>query len=325
MQEERTDMFEHILVTLDGSQLAERVLPHAVTLARCFEARVTLLRVVSRVRRAGLGRVIDPLHWELRKSEAEAYLDQVRGHLLKVGLRVDQTVLEGKAASRIVEFVHEENVDLVVLSSHGQGGLSRWNINSVAQKVLLRAYVPVLIVRAYQAVGRDLDGLRYQRLLVPLDGSQRAEHVLPLASSLAESQEAQLLLAHVVDRPEVARRGPLTDEERELMDRLTALNREEGQSYMIDLQSRLSVDVRPHLLVGDSVAAALHELVNREDVDLVIVGAHGYSGEAQWPYGSVALNFIAYGTTPLLIVQDIPRKRVIQSEVERAVREQAGH
>jgi len=318
-------MLEHILVPLDGSQLAERVLPHAVALAKCFDARVTLLRVVGRGQRAGLGRVVDPLRWQLRKSEDEAYLDEVRGRLQDVGLRVDQTVLEGRAASRIGEFVRDDQIDLIVLGSHGRSGLSRWNINSVAQKVLLRAYIPTLIVRTYRAVSEDLDGLRYRRLLVPLDGSQRAEHVLPLATSLAKSQEAQFLLAHVVDRPEVARRGPLTDEERELVDRLTALNREDGEAYMDDLRSRLSVDVHSHLLVGDNVAAALHELVDREEVDLVILGAHGYSGEAQWPYGSVALNFIAYGATPLLIVQDIPQEEAIQSEVEKAVREQAGH
>jgi nucleotide-binding universal stress UspA family protein len=77
--------------------------------------------------------------------------------------------------------------------------------------------------------------------------------------------------------------------------------------------------------VSDNAAAALHQLVEEEEVDLVLMAAHGYSGEATWPYGSIALNFIAYGSEPLLIIQDVPPEEAGVTEAERAAREQVGH
>ncbi len=318
-------MFDRILVPLDGSNLAEAVLPHIVTTAQAFDAQIILLRVMERRDNEKDEETLSPLRWQLRKSEAEAYLDAVHERLRGIGLQVEKVILEGDAAERIVTFAHEQEVDLLVLSSHGRSGLSKWNINSVVQKVILRAYVPTLIVRAYRAVPENLEGLRYRKLMVPLDGSQRAEYVLSLATSLAHSQDAQLLLAHVVKKPEIARRAPLTGEEQELVERLVAINRKEGQAYMADLESRLSADVHSHLVVGESIAASLHRLVRQEEVDLVLLSAHGYSGEAQWPYGSVTLNFIAYGATPLLIVQDISREEAEKLKVEEVAQEKKGH
>jgi nucleotide-binding universal stress UspA family protein len=318
-------MFEHMLIPLDGSHLAECVLPHATALSRAFGARVTLLRVLERAATAGPGQSVDPLGWHMRKAEATSYLDGVGTRLQEVGLRTEQILLEGQAAQRIVEFARTHDVGLILVSSHGRSGLSYWNVSSVVEKIILSSRVPTMIVRAYLPVTSDLASLRYQRLLVPLDCSQRAECALPLATTLARFYESQLLLAHVVVRPEMPRRAPLTQEEIELANRLTERNRLEANRCLEQLRSQLHPDVQLCLLVGDNVAAALHELVKQEDVDLVVLSAHGYSGGARWPYGSVALNFIAYGTTPLLIVQDLSQDELESTQVEMAAREYKGH
>ena len=299
-------MLDHILVPLDGSSLAECVLPHVAAVGRPFDAQITLARVVERDDSGEGGGTIDPLSWQMRKSEAEAYLDQVEKRLQEIGLPVTSALLEGKAAERIIEYAHSHDVDLIVLSSHGRSGLSPWNINSVVQKVILRAYVPTLIVRAYDAAKCEIIDLTYERVLLPLDGSRRAECVLPLAEGIAGYHPCRLLLAHVVNKPSVPRRAPLTDEEKALVEELTTLNRQAGQSYLDELKKRVGEAAEIHLLEGENTAAALHQLIQEQDVDLVILSAHGYSGEAQWPYGSVALNFIAYGAKPLLIMQDVP-------------------
>jgi nucleotide-binding universal stress UspA family protein len=317
-------MFEHILVPLDGSALAERVLPHVVAIARTFDARVTLLRTVEGEQGADSQCTIDPLNWEIRKSEAQAYLEETAQSLDEIGLPVDQALLEGDAAERIIDYAGAHEVDLIVISSHGQSGLSEWNISSVVQKVILGAYTPALIVRAYRPAPDDLQGLRYRRVLVPLDGSQRAESVLPLAEALTRPEKATLLLAHVVAEPTPPRRIAMSDEERTLIDRLTEINRRQAQEYLDKVASRLSVDVQDHVLHGNT-PVALHELVESQDADLVMINAHGHSGEAMWPYGSVALNFIAYGTTPLLIVQDMARDEIKETEAEKAAQETTGH
>jgi nucleotide-binding universal stress UspA family protein len=182
-----------------------------------------------------------------------------------------------------------------------------------------------MIVRAYQPVTSDLTDLRYQRLLVPLDGSQRAECVLPLATTLTRFHKSQLLLVHAVRRPEMPHRAPLTQEDINLANRIIERNRLEATRYLKQLQPRLDVDVRTHLLVCDHAAATLHDLVEQANVDLVVLSAHGYSGESKWPCGSMALNFIAYGTTPLLIVQDLSQDEVERTQAEMAAREYKGH
>jgi nucleotide-binding universal stress UspA family protein len=83
------------------------------------------------------------------------------------------------------------------------------------------------------------------------------------------------------------------------------LNQTRAGKYLKQLQDQLSPDVETRVIVGDAPAASLQDFVAQENVDLVVLSAHGYTGETRWPYGSVALNFIAYGTTPLLIVQDL--------------------
>jgi nucleotide-binding universal stress UspA family protein len=318
-------MVEHILVPLDGSSLAERVLPHAVAVGQAMDAKVTLLRAVARKPPESGSRAVDPLSWHMRKSEAEAYMDDVAERLRETGLSASVRLAEGRAAGSIIDFARQEDVDLIIISSHGDSGLSAWNISSVVQKVILRAYTPALIVRAYQRATEDLTGLSYERLLVPLDGSRRAECTLPWARELADYHDGRLILAHVVKRPEVPRRAPLSDEETELVERLTALNRAKGEAYLEDLQSRLDLDAGSCLVVSDDPAMALHTLADDEEVDLVVMAAHGYSGKKTWPYGSIALNFIAYGSHPLLIVQDVPAEEAGETEAERAARERAGH
>ena len=318
-------MFDHILVPMDGSSLAECVLPHALAVARACEAQVTLLRVLERTQAAGPTRSVDPLDWHIRRAEARAYLDGLSARLQKAGLRTESTLLEGQAAERIIEFVRSHDVSLIILSSHGRSGLSEWNVSSIVQKIILRAYVPVMIVRAYQPVASDLTGLRYRHMLIPLDGSQRAECALPLATTLARFHESELLLVHVVRRPEIVRRAPPTQEDVELANRLTERNRLEAVRYLENLQPRLPLDVRTRVLVSDNAAATLHDLVEQEEADLVVLSAHGYSGRTKWPYGSMVVNFIAYGTTPLLIVQDLSPDEVERTQAEMVTREHKGH
>jgi nucleotide-binding universal stress UspA family protein len=318
-------MFDHILVPLDGSPLAECVLPHTVATAQAFGARVTLLRVLERLHTVGQIRSVGPLDWHIRKAEARSYLDGVATRLQEIGLQTEQIILEGRAAERIIEFTHSQNVNLIILSSHGRSGLSGWNISGIVQKIILRACMPTMIVRAYQPATSDLTGLHYRRLLIPLDCSQRAECALSLATTLARFHESQILLAHVVSRPEMVLRAPPTKEDTELANRLTERNRLEAARYLQHLQSRLPLEVQTRLLVSDNAAIALNELVRQEDIDLVVLSAHGSSGATKWPYGSIALNFIAYGTTPLLTVQDLSQDELEKTQAEMAAREYKGH
>ena len=288
-----------ILVPIDRSSLAECVLPHVVAIAGAFEAQVTLLHVMDSTNLASQPRAVDPLDWQIRRAEAENYMHDLALRLQKATLSTERHVLEGQAAERIVEFAHHDDVNLVILSSHGQSGLSGWNVSSVVQKIILRACTSIMVVRAYQPVPPELADLRYRRLLISLDGSQRAECVLPLAANLARAHQAQIVLAHIVRRPEMPRRTPPTRQDIELADQVVERNRTEAIEYLEQCKSRLPGEVQTRVLVSEHVFSTLHELVDQERADLVFMSAHGYSGQTRWPYGSIGASFIAYGATPL--------------------------
>lgn len=300
-------MIEHVLAPLDGSPLAECVLPHVISMASAAGARVTLLHVLER-HESGWLKAIDPLDWHLRKGEARRYLENLAGPLQAQGLKVEQVILEGPAAESIITFASEHRADLVVLSSHGRSGLSEWNVSSVVQKVMMGSFSSTLLVRAFRFAEGERAEARYNRLFVGLDCSPRAEFVLPLAASLAGHYRAQLTLGTVVRRPEMLNRFPLSPEDSALLEKVAGMNHQAAHAYLEQLHSRLSVqglDVATRLVVSDNVTGALHDMVEQEKADLVILAAHGHTAEGRRPFGSVATSFIAYGNTSLVVMQDL--------------------
>ncbi len=318
-------MFEHLLIPLDGSSLAECVLPHGLALAQTLGARVTLLQVVEQAEPAGRTLAVDPLEWRYSEAEAGAYLQDVAERLHSAGVSAAQVLLQGDPAECVIEHAQAEHADLILLSSHGRSGLSGWNVSSVVQKILARAHLSFLLVPAYQPGTATVATLRYERILVPLDGSQRAECVLPLVAAVVARHSSQVLLAHIVRKPELPRRAPPSKEDLELADTLTERNRLEAVRYLEELRARLSLPADIHLQVAEHVAAALQQLVLEENVGLVLLSAHGYSGGTRWPYGGLPTSFILYGSKPLLVVQDLPREAIEPTAAELAAREPGRH
>src|SRR5512133_4325176 len=116
-------LINHILVPLDGSTLAECVLPHIVAIAPMSQARVTLVHVMEPLQSERGNPAVDPVEWHLRKQNSEKYLEQIAGQLKESGvLGVEQAILEGNPANSLVDFARGNNVDLIVLSTHGQSG-----------------------------------------------------------------------------------------------------------------------------------------------------------------------------------------------------------
>lgn len=291
-------MLNKILLPLDGSTLADCVLPHTTAVAQAMGAEVTLLHVLEK----STGQLLSPVDWQLRKMEAQVYLDNVRQILQKKNLSAHNILLEGRAAERIVEYAEQEEMDLVIVSSHGEGGLTGWSISSVGQKIIHRAFRSVMLVRAYEM---SEPNITYKRILIPLDGSQRAESVLPVAIKLANYHGAQLVLAHVIMQPEILDRTPLSIEDTQLIEEVVTRNEKKAKNYLNGLKQRLPLSVETKLLVGEDITAVLHDFVKEDGIDLVILNAHGRSANQQRPYGNLVTNFITYGATPLLIFQDL--------------------
>ena len=322
-------MINHILVPLDGSTLAECVLPHVIAIAPVSNARVTLLHVMQQSQNGRGTPAVDPIEWHLQKQNLEKYLDQVVSQLNASGiLAVERVILEGSPANTVIDFARNNNVDLIVLSTHGQSGLSGWNVSSVVQKILLRSYKSILLVRAYIRSSGAVTKVRYKRLFAGMDGSPRSEFVLPFAIGLAQYHKSQLILETVIEKPQPLNRFPLSDEDSEILNKFVEKNYQAATRYLEQLLTQFSMKelkLKAHVSVGDNAIAVLHDMAEESNADLVLLAAHGYSGEKRWPYGSVTTSFIAYGNTSLLILQDLPETEIQQTRAEMAVRESKGH
>ena len=299
-------MIEHILVPLDTSPLAECVLPHAVALAQPFGADITLLHILELPHGATAASCVDPVDWDLHKIEARHYLENMAQRLRQLNVLVQPVLLEGRPEECIVRIAQSYDQSCLVLSSHAQGGFSEWKIGSIVQKIMSRRHVSTLIVRARSPIETALEGYRYRRVLVPLDGSLRAEYVLPFVTRLSDFHVAHVILTHVITGLAMPQGALTPTEDVQLAIQLVEHRRDNTLHYLEEMRAKAGLDTEIRLLESDTPAEALHRLIEEENIDLVVMCAHGYSANADWPYGSLTTNFITNCATALLIVQDIP-------------------
>ena len=316
-------MFTKILVPVDGSTLAATALSHVLAVTN-HQVLITLIRVVETC--SSPASLANPLDWQLQRMEASAYLDELMVQCTSTcDAGVEKIIQGGPAAERILEQAHKQGHDLIVISSHGRSGLSGWNVSSVAHKVIHRSGVSILLVRSYKHPTSPLLGpvraARYQRILVPLDGSLRSETVFPVATRLAKQHDAELLFVHGIETPELFQKTPLGTEENSLINSVIDHNRRQAEDYFSELSQRLDVALKTYVLSGEDITERLHRFAQEKEVDLVILSAHGRTGRHAWPHGSVTASFIAYGTTHLLIVQDLPWQATEESSAEQASKE----
>jgi len=230
-------------------------------------------------------------------------------------------LLEGRAAEQIIHFAKAHEVDLIALSSHGEGGLTGWMLSSTVQKVIARADTSVLIVPAYVHEGQRIGEPHFEKILVPLDCSLRAECILPLATALMRAYKSKLILAHIVPEPEMTQRMPRSAQDIALAAQLTDHNRRAAEHYLSELQYRLSVEgvgTEIRIAVSPRPARSIRALAERENVDLVLVSAHGETGDASERYGGIAARLLQESRRPVAILQDMAGVRHGASAAEEA-------
>ncbi|HSN95457.1 MAG TPA: universal stress protein [Anaerolineaceae bacterium] len=324
-------MFEKILLPLDGSAMAERSIPHAIEFARIFNSKILILQILKSETSTESIVHTEPLNWQLHKAKTELYLHKTANEMrLSLGLpeldaesdgesRVTVTVLEGKVAENIVDFAQKENIDLLIISSHGSSGLSRWNLNSVTTKVVNLIYKPVLIIRGYAVDGDDPIHPRYERIMLPLDCSRRSECSLNAGLTLAKNYQSRVILSSVIKPPEISAIDPYNQELQLLNQQYMDLSRKTVQSYMDELSQRLGVGNEIRIVEDHSIVRAIMRLADDENVDLLILCAHGFTGELSWPFGTVARSFIEYSTKPVLVIQDLTHLDVLPTDASQAI------
>ncbi len=306
-------MIERILVPLDGSALAESVLPVAARLARVLGETLVLFRVYD----------VPPSDVSLRVIEAEAeeaqtYLAGVARRPDLAGLQIETKALGGAAARNILDAVQEYQADLLVMSSHGRSGMRRWVLGSVVEHVIRLAPVPVLVLHG----PREGEPLRKTSpiALVALDGSPLAETALAPAaevlSALAAPEAGTLHLVRVVAPPAEIRAAVPSEQPTPLLEREDERLRA-AEDYLLRLSERLQTEglggyhpaVTWSLHISEEISTTLIHAGEQADQEghealFLALATHGRSARERWAAGgSIAVGVLEHSALPLLMVR----------------------
>lgn len=298
-------MFKKLLIPLDGSPLAEQALPTAAQIATAVNADVDLIAVH---RQPGVVATQGTIDRSIQGwAEADRYLDRRASSLsAQTRGRVTHSVPAGEPVECICARAADIGADLIVLTSHGRTGFSRFWMGSVADGVVRRSSIPVLILRAVEDVNAPAAPLQFRRILVPLDGSKLAEEALGPAVDLAMAEDAELLLLHIVHpvplptvNYEMAWVGPLPTDEP-----ATQLLVKEGRAYLASIGAKLGERgvkrVTEHVMVTGNTATAIIALAKARQADAIAMSTHG-RGVSRLVIGSIADKVLRGCDVPLLI------------------------
>jgi len=295
-------MFKHLLVPLDGSHLSEAALPAAKFLAQKLHSSVTLIHVIER-------NAPKEIHSERHltdSDEAYQYLEQIAKETFPEGFEVEthvHTAEVSDVARSIVDHTEEFAPDLVILCTHGRGGMRDLLFGSIAQQVIAFKKTPVLLIRPTEDQSQAFN---CEKLLVPLDGKPEHEQSLTAGVELAQALKASLHLVMVV--PTV---GNLTGEQAatarlmpgatQVMLEAAELGAENYLRQCSDKLKDLSIDLSIEVARGDPAAIIL-STADQVKADLVVLGTHGKAGTDAFWSGSVAPKIAMRSQVPLLLV-----------------------
>lgn len=303
-------MYRRILVPLDGSDVAECVLPHVEAIAREDNTvNVTFLYVTQ------------PLDMPMTKPEFKAHIEAearsaAENYLKDLTSKLDYNetahgvVILGKAAETIVDYATQNDIDLIVMATHGFSGISRWVRGSVADKVLHESSVPIWLIKAGVSEKAIYKEEQMITILVPLDGSEMAEIVLDHIKKLSTqfgSKPVDIVLLRVCElfSPPYTYPPPTPLSWEEYMEYETKRCKEICQTYLSKIEEKLKHDglnVRSEVPAGNP-ADVIVDYTNENSVDLIMMSTHGRTGLSRWAFGSIAEKVLKGATSPIFLVR----------------------
>ncbi|MEN9937870.1 MAG: hypothetical protein RLZZ387_4449 [Chloroflexota bacterium] len=295
-------MLRSILVPLDGSPFGERALPLACSIAARAGSRLVLAHVhvaAAPLVTDALPGFDDLLDNEQRMSE-QAYLTEIAARVAAPGVAVTTTVLDDPVVTALHGYALDNSVDLIVMTTHGRGAISRFWLGSVADTLVRRTTLPVLLERPRELARRPDQQRAIQRILIPLDGSALAEQIIPCATELGALSDAEYLLVQAVE-PAMARHvGGNGSHPSPEHDQQTFA---QARQYLEGIARRMRLGglrVRTDVLLGPAGASIL-DAAHTQAVDLIAMETHGRGGITRLLLGSIA-DWVLRGTlVPVLL------------------------
>jgi len=292
-------VYSRVLVTLDGSNFSQGILPYVRCVAPALKAAVELLHINDPTQ-------LTP--YSLPPQAAE-YLEKIATTFAEPA-NIKCTCEMGKPADRIVDLAAVQPKTLIAMATHGYSGAKRWLLGSVSERVLHAAKNDLLIVRPAEG---DTSGMaELKTMLVPLDGSQLAEKVLPTVAELALKLNLEVVLVRVVKHfytapPEAFL--PVFGANFPNLKRLRQDALDEANKYLVEKMAALRAlgltQVSLLLMESgvDGAAAEIVDLAKKTPSPLVVMSSHGESGVGRWLIGSVTERVVRYSGQPVLVVR----------------------
>lgn len=313
-------MYSRVIVPLDGSELSERSLPYARLIAGALSLPIELVEafdILSPAMHTAGAVFATERMLEEAQAQSSHYLGRVRADLLGMGFAATATTLPGPPAQAIVDWVGDDLDALVVMSTHGRGGIARWALGSVADKVLHLIPNPVLLVRG--DAGKAAAAIEPKTVMAPLDGSTLSELSLEHAATMAAALRSRIVLLRINPDAELYRqylspaaRGADADAEAESdwasIEELTRADADDARMSLERAAQRLanecgfSGNVALRLVESRNVAEAITDAAASEQAMLVMT-THGRSGLNRLVLGSVTDRVVRHSDVPALVVR----------------------
>lgn len=283
-------MYSKILVPLDGSSLAEQILPYARFWAEAYGIPVELMRVE------------DPDIW--RPLPSPDYIKEISTLYLPPSQKTQSVEQVGKPAEMIIERAKTDPACLIAMATHGLSGIRRWLLGSVASKVAHTTTNPLLIIRPVEGQN-PARRIELNTVVVPLDGSALAEKILPHVVTLARKMNLEVHLVRVYALPADAyvvgdgvfmqavtqQRETMQSEAESYLDGKTQALRAEGLDRVVSTA-----------IQGDP-AGEIIDLGCNTPKNLIAMSSHGSSGVGRWLLGSVTERVIHHSRDPVLVIR----------------------
>jgi len=292
-------MISKIIVPLDGSQLAEVALPYAEENAGRLNAEMILL-------------IVRQPNDTRSQYMLECYLDKL-ADIAKNGVAkykdpgakpviLSTKVLSGDPAEEIVSFAEREDGSKIVMATHGQSGLTRWAIGSVADKVIRTTNRPVSIIRAQGGKPAVHEKGYLGKILAPVDGSKASEAILPYLEEFAAAMKAEVTFLYslemdansVFNLTSLAEVKDFKNKMKDYMEKLTNSFRQKG------------IKANYEIIQGSAdIAGEINRYTKEHYMDTMVMATHGRSGPRRWVLGSVTMKVLVEGNTPLTLIRSV--------------------
>jgi nucleotide-binding universal stress UspA family protein len=291
-------MFEKFLLPLDGSILAESAIPWVRDLAEQLKAEVYILNICPPERQKYLHMHQFYLNHLAEYLKKEMPLSQV--------LKIQAEVVVGDPVKEITDYVKNNKIDMVALTSHGTSGYKSLSIGSVADRVVRGSGVPTLMIRIKAEQTSPVKTKPIEKILVPIENAETGKVVIPYVIELAGKIKASVILfslTQTVYSQNFDNMGAGAGVNWDAIDKATLQYVNDYLQNIEDELKKAGVNADHTTYLGMDTALEILEMEKKTQADLVIMATRGRSQVARWAFGSAAEKVLRGGTLPLLLIK----------------------